>query len=78
MGRIMLIDGSVLMNATFSDAQFVLDTKDKGIILDSCCFSRCTFESLVTPILTWSFCIFEACQGMDEWDQGRMRACIRG
>ena len=67
MGRIILTDGSVLMNATFNDTQFVLDAKDKGIILDSCQFNRCTFESLTPPIITCTFCIFEDCQGMDKW-----------
>jgi hypothetical protein len=67
MGRIILTDGSVLMNTTFNDAQFVLDAKDKSIIFDSCRFNRCTFEPSTPPVLNCSFCIFEDCQGMDAW-----------
>ncbi len=67
MGKIILTDGSVLMNTTFNDAQFVLDAKDKNIILDSCEFNRCTFETALPVNLVCTFCIFKDCQGMDAW-----------
>ena len=67
MSEIMLTDGSVLMNATFNDVQFVLEAKDKSIILDSCQFNRCTFETALPVSLVCTFCIFKDCQGMDAW-----------
>ena len=67
MSKIVLTDGSVLMNTTFNDAQFVLEAKDKNIILDSCEFNRCTFETALPVNLVCIFCIFNDCQGMDAW-----------
>ena len=73
MSEIMLTDGSVLMNATFNDVRFVLDAKDKNIILDSCEFNRCTFDSTQPDRiegyggLTCIFCVFKDCQGIEKW-----------